>query len=141
VHHDDLAVPGELHVELDHLGAELDGAAEGGQRVLGARPARPTVRDHEERHATGLGRPRSWVKSSRGELTRVDRSSKQRGVPSPSRGWIALRVSAPPELADTVANFLLEEGAAGVVSEDAGLESALPASRLDALDRWLASLA
>jgi ribosomal protein L11 methyltransferase len=62
-------------------------------------------------------------------------------VPSASPGWIALRVTAPPELVDTVANFLLEEGAAGVVSEDAGLESALPASRLDALDRWLASLA
>ena len=62
-------------------------------------------------------------------------------MPSPSPSWVALRVATPVELADTVANFLLEEGAPGVVSDEGGLESALPASRLAALERWLASLA
>ena len=74
-------------------------------------------------------------------MTEQRRSSKDRRVPSSSRGWVALRVTAPPELADAVANFLIEEGAPGVVSEDAGLESALPAPRLPAFERWLASLA
>jgi ribosomal protein L11 methyltransferase len=63
--------------------------------------------------------------------------------------WIALRIAVPVELADSVANFLIERGAGGVVVDDAAdetiVESALPAHTIGpcraALDGWLASLA
>ncbi|HJQ84594.1 MAG TPA: 50S ribosomal protein L11 methyltransferase [Candidatus Binatia bacterium] len=66
------------------------------------------------------------------------------------RDWVSLRVAAPAGLADAVANFLLERGVGGLVTEDGAagtvaLEAALPAGDVAALrsafDRWLASLA
>ena len=62
-----------------------------------------------------------------------------------SAPWIALHVTVPLALVDTVANFLIEQGAPGVVTDDGRIEAPLPASALDhvrrALVRWLASLA
>jgi len=76
---------------------------------------------------------------------------KPGGVPTPLPGseWIALRVEAPYDVADAVANFLLEAGVPGIVTEEratgVALEAALPADRhadaLAALDRYLLSLA
>ena len=65
-------------------------------------------------------------------------------------GWISLRVEVPREVADAVANFLLEQGSPGVVSEDLDpghtcLEGSLPAAAHPAanaaLGRYLESLA
>ena len=50
-----MAVPRELDVELDHVRTQLLGATEGGQRVLGCRPARSAVGDHLGCHAACLG--------------------------------------------------------------------------------------
>ena len=70
-------------------------------------------------------------------------------MPGAAADWVSLRIVAPPALADAVANFLFEEGAAGVVTEDrtdaAELDASVPAASAprvrDALGRWLASLA
>ena len=70
-------------------------------------------------------------------------------MPGAAADWVSLRIVAPPALADAVANFLFEEGAAGVVTEDrtdaAELDASIPARSAprvqDALRRWLASLA
>jgi ribosomal protein L11 methyltransferase len=63
----------------------------------------------------------------------------------PRTTWIALRVEAAPAVADAVANFLLEEGATGVITEDAShVEAHVPADEhprvTEALDRFLGSL-
>ena len=60
--------------------------------------------------------------------------------------WIALRIEAAPTVADAVANFLFEEGATGVITEDPShLELHLPAEEQPriaaALGRYLESLA
>jgi ribosomal protein L11 methyltransferase len=63
-------------------------------------------------------------------------------------GWIAVRVEVPRDAADTVANFLIERGATGVVTEDGAegtrVEAPVPAAEHDrlaaALARYLASL-
>ncbi len=60
--------------------------------------------------------------------------------------WVALRITAPLDLADAVANFLVERGASGVLTKEEGphdaiLEAALPEDGSAALGRWLASLA
>jgi ribosomal protein L11 methyltransferase len=71
--------------------------------------------------------------------------------------WIALRLDVPATLADAVANFLVEVGAPGVVTDvreadrparadgRAGLEAHVPRERhpavVAALERWLASVA
>ena len=70
-------------------------------------------------------------------------------MPGAAADWVSLRIVVPPALADAVANFLFEEGAAGVVTEDrtdaAELDASVPAASAprvqDALRRWLASLA
>jgi ribosomal protein L11 methyltransferase len=70
-------------------------------------------------------------------------------VPGAAGDWVSLRIVAPPALADAVANFLFEEGASGVVTEDgndaAELDASVPAAAAprvcDALRRWLESLA
>ena len=59
--------------------------------------------------------------------------------------WIALRIEAAPAVADAVANFLFEEGATGVITEDPShLELHLPADEhpriTAALGRFLESL-
>ena len=59
--------------------------------------------------------------------------------------WIALRIEAAPAVADAIANFLFEEGATGVITEDPShLELHLPAGEhpriTAALDRYLESL-
>ena len=59
--------------------------------------------------------------------------------------WIALRIEAAPAIAEAVANFLFEEGASGVITEDPShLELHVPVDdhpRLAAaLDRYLESL-
>jgi ribosomal protein L11 methyltransferase len=63
--------------------------------------------------------------------------------------WVALRIAVPAGLAESVANFLLERGASGVLTDDASasdalIESAVPsdaiAGCLAALDGWVASL-
>ena len=53
--HHHLTVARELYVELDHVGAELDGAAERRHGVLGMRAAGPSVGDHEATHALPIG--------------------------------------------------------------------------------------
>jgi ribosomal protein L11 methyltransferase len=62
--------------------------------------------------------------------------------------WTSVRITAPSGLADAVANFLLERGAPGVLTDDDGadpaiVEAALPADSdvRAALDRWVASVA
>ncbi len=76
---------------------------------------------------------------------------------SPVSGWVALRVEVAAEVAEVVANFLLEEGAPGVLTEEhdvegpplpAGrvrLEAALPVTEhrrvARALERYVTSLA
>jgi hypothetical protein len=62
VHDDDRTVPRELHVELDHPGAERLGTTERRERVLRARPARAPVGDHEEPHGLRIGAPPGGVK-------------------------------------------------------------------------------
>jgi len=75
----------------------------------------------------------------------------------PGAGWVALRIDVDAELADAVANFLLEEGAPGVITGEraadrpeppagrAHVEAHVPAEDearvLAALRRYLASLA
>ena len=63
--------------------------------------------------------------------------------------WVALRIAVPAALAESVANFLLERGASGVLTDDtsaddAVVESAVPTDAitgcLAALDGWVASL-
>jgi ribosomal protein L11 methyltransferase len=69
-------------------------------------------------------------------------------VPSAAPAWISLRIAAPLEVAEAVASFLLDEGAAGVVTEEDGryahLEAPVPGAahaRVQAaLERYLASL-
>jgi len=65
-------------------------------------------------------------------------------VSGPQTSWIALHVTAPLALVDAVANFLIEQGAPGVLTDDGRVEAPLPAPALDpvrgALARWLASL-
>ena len=46
-----MAVARELHVELDHAGADVDRAAERGQGVLGVRAAGSAMGDHQTTHA------------------------------------------------------------------------------------------
>jgi ribosomal protein L11 methyltransferase len=80
-------------------------------------------------------------------LTRPTQNPETDRVSDPD-GWIAVRVEVPPDAADTVANFLIERGAAGVVTEDGPggtrLEAPVPAGEHDrlaaALARYLASL-
>src|SRR6185295_10059646 len=55
VHYDYLAVAGQLDVELDHPGADLDRAPEGGERVLRADPARTPMGDDDRRHPFAVG--------------------------------------------------------------------------------------
>jgi ribosomal protein L11 methyltransferase len=164
--HDHLAVAGELHVELDHVGAERFGPPEGGKRVLRRRPAGATVSDHERRHAPALGCATGAVKS---ELTRVQQTRKPSGVSSAAQddsvddsvdgsvdvsvgatpAWTAVTVEVEPSLAEAVTNFLFELGAAGVLTEEsasggARLEGAFHATEqarvAEALERYLASL-
>jgi len=70
----------------------------------------------------------------------------------PASAWITLRVEVAAEIADAVANFLLEVGAAGVLTDTDGadasgtrLEAPVPAAigahATGALERYLASLA
>jgi hypothetical protein len=47
VGHDDGGVPGAVEVDLDQVGALLDGQLVGGQRVLGTVPRSAAVGDHE----------------------------------------------------------------------------------------------
>ena len=63
--------------------------------------------------------------------------------------WVALRIAVPAALAESVANFLLERGASGVLTDDASAGDALVESAirsdaiggcLAALDGWVASL-
>ncbi|HYY05250.1 MAG TPA: 50S ribosomal protein L11 methyltransferase [Candidatus Limnocylindria bacterium] len=69
-------------------------------------------------------------------------------VPAPSPAWITIRVGVPPALADAVANFLVEAGASGVLTEADGartrLEAPVPAATeaqvVAAVERYLASL-
>jgi len=68
-------------------------------------------------------------------------------VPAPSPAWITIRVEVAPEVADAVANFLVEAGASGVLTEADGvgrLEAPVPAAAgarvVAAVERYLASL-
>ena len=69
-------------------------------------------------------------------------------VPAPSPVWITIRVEVAPEVADAVANFLLEAGASGVLTEANGartrLEAPVPAAAeaqaVAAVERYLTSL-
>jgi ribosomal protein L11 methyltransferase len=69
-------------------------------------------------------------------------------VPAPSPAWITIRVEVAPEVADAVANFLVETGASGVLSEGDGvctrLEAPVPAAAgaqvMALVERYLASL-
>ena len=63
--------------------------------------------------------------------------------------WVALRIAVPAALAESVANFLLERGASGVLTDDTSaddalLESAVPTDAITGclaeLDGWVASL-
>ncbi|HYR96353.1 MAG TPA: hypothetical protein VEM57_06425, partial [Candidatus Binatus sp.] len=71
-------------------------------------------------------------------------------MPTAPPDWVSLRVEVPREIADAVANFLLEQGSPGVVSEEIDpehtrLEGSLPAAAESgataALGRYLGSLA
>ena len=73
-------------------------------------------------------------------------------VPAPSPAWITIRVEVAAEVADAVANFLVEAGASGVLVEPDGadaartrLEAPVPATAqaqvMAAVERYLASLA
>ena len=69
-------------------------------------------------------------------------------VPAPSPVWITIRVEVAPEVADAVANFLVEAGASGVLTEANGartrLEAPVPAAAeaqvVAAVERYLTSL-
>jgi ribosomal protein L11 methyltransferase len=65
-------------------------------------------------------------------------------VPIAPAHWVSLRIAAPEELVDAIANFLIEQGAPGVLTEEAAVDAPLPASALvsvrGALERWLESL-
>jgi len=69
-------------------------------------------------------------------------------VPAPSPAWITIRVEVAPEVADAVANFLVEAGASGVLTEANGartrLEAPVPAAAeaqvVAAVERYLTSL-
>jgi len=72
-------------------------------------------------------------------------------VPAPSPAWVTIRVEVAPEVADAVANFLLEAGTPGVLTEADGadaartrLEAPVPAAAegqvVAAVERYLASL-
>jgi ribosomal protein L11 methyltransferase len=69
-------------------------------------------------------------------------------VPEPSAAWITIRVEVAPEVADAVANFLVEAGAAGVLTAADGvctrLEAPVPAAAeaqvVAAVERYLTSL-
>ena len=69
-------------------------------------------------------------------------------VPAPSPAWITIRVEVAPEVADAVANFLVETGASGVLVEADGartrLEAPVPAAAeaqvVAAVERYLTSL-
>lgn len=69
-------------------------------------------------------------------------------VPAPSSAWITIRVEVAPEVADAVANFLVETGASGVLVEADGartrLEAPVPAAAealvVAAVERYLTSL-
>jgi hypothetical protein len=49
MHHDDLAVGGELYVEFEEIRAAADGLFEGEQRIFRSIAHRPAVPDHETR--------------------------------------------------------------------------------------------
>jgi len=69
-------------------------------------------------------------------------------VPAPSSAWITIRVEVAHEVADAVANFLVETGASGVLVEADGartrLEAPVPAAAeaqvVAAVERYLTSL-
>src|SRR5207247_11394715 len=69
-------------------------------------------------------------------------------VPAPPPAWITIRVEVAPEVADAVANFLVETGASGVLVEAtgarAGVEAPVPAAAeaqvVAAVERYLTSL-
>ncbi len=69
-------------------------------------------------------------------------------VPAPPPAWITIRVEVAPEVADAVANFLVETGASGVLVEADGartrLEAPVPAAAealvVAAVERYLTSL-
>src|SRR5213594_3636366 len=103
VEHHHLTVARELYVELDHVGTELDGAAERRHGVLGMRATGPTVGDHEATHAPPIG----------GALLPVNRSAWHRR----DMEWVLLRVAVPPATAGPLVDFLLAEGAPAVVRE------------------------
>jgi ribosomal protein L11 methyltransferase len=126
VDHDDLAVARELHVELDHLGTEGFGAAEGAQRVLGSRPAGAAMCDDEHGGRSSAdralthhgGRAACAEGSARRRLTCGQTAAKLAAVSSDPE-WTALRVEVASAAADAVANFLVERGAPGILTEDA----------------------
>ncbi len=109
VDHHDGAVASHLAVELDHVGAELDGAKERGTGVLGAMTRGAAMRDAQQ---TGPVKHRATL-AERG--VESDRPVWHDPV---MRRWLELSIEVVPAAGDALVAWLVDRGAPGVIEEE-----------------------
>ncbi len=106
---DDGAITSELAIELDHVGAELDGSQECCSRIFRAVTRRPAMSDAKEsstlRHACRLTEIAVESESIVWHKVVVNR-------------WLEVSVTVPPDASDALTHHLIEIGAPGTIEED-----------------------
>ena len=113
VDHHQLAISAELHVQLDHVDANVERAFERRSGVLWSRSGRAAVGDAQPSLAHGRG-----IEGVRGAVKLIAVRSRECDRKDVRSEWFECTIDVPTEHTEIVANFLIDNGAPGVQSDE-----------------------